>query len=219
MMMRDGQVCPHGVPPTIDSSDFLSVILSDEGCMAQEIHLDSLDDGWSFLTAMEEDQELLVLWNGFRCVCVVQEIAKDRTAACNLVRTTIKETQAWSDEEWNETIEPRVWNWLCSKHIEKEFGAAPFLQLKRVRIPKGWTIAVDSRTPHGGAAVGSTGAPRFRVHVYAVLRAIDEVITHDDGNTTQDSTVNIRSWEHFLFPIVGWAQRQAAAVFGAFCDE
>ena len=41
---------------SIDSSEFLSVIQSHEGCMAQEIHLDSLDDGWSFLTAMEGDQ-------------------------------------------------------------------------------------------------------------------------------------------------------------------
>jgi hypothetical protein len=58
--------------------------------MAQEIHLDSLDDGWSFLTAMEGDQELLVLWNGFRSVCVMKEIAADRAAACDLVRTILR---------------------------------------------------------------------------------------------------------------------------------
>jgi hypothetical protein len=187
--------------------------------MAQEIHLDSLDDGWSFLTAMEGDQELLVLWNGFRSVCVMKEIAADRAAACNLVRTIVEELQAWSDKEWSEDIEPRVWNWLSSKHMEKKFGATPYLQMKRVRIPKGWTIAVDSRTPHGGAAVGSSDTPRFRVHVYAVVRAIDKAIAHDDGKATQDSTVNLRSWENFLFPIVSRAQRQAAAVFGAWCDE
>ena len=71
------------------------------------------------------------------------------------------------------------------------------LQMKRVRIPKGWTIDVDSRTHHGGAAVGNSGTPRFRVHIYAVSRAIDRVIAHDDGKTTIDSTVNLRSWKTF----------------------
>ena len=209
-------VCPHPVPPTCDSPDFLSFIESQPGCMAQEIHLDSLDAGWSFLTALERDQELLVLFDGYKAICMLEELASDRAAACICVRTKLREEcgREWPDQEWIETIEPRVWNWLCSKETEQRYGSVPDLQLKRVTIPKGWTIAVDSRTPHGGAPAGENGG--FRVHAYGVVRAIDRTTALDSlFETSQDTTVNLKSHLSPFFPLLYWAQRQAAAVFGA----
>ena len=65
----------------------------------------------------------------------------------------------WTDQEWAETIEPRVWQWLCLQAVEKEMGAVPALQVKRVPIPKGWTIVVYSCTPHAGAPAGPDFGP------------------------------------------------------------
>ena len=45
------QMCPHEVPQTIDSADFVSFIDARDGAMSQDIHLDSFASGWSFLTA------------------------------------------------------------------------------------------------------------------------------------------------------------------------
>ena len=205
------------MPPTIDDSlDFLSFIDSQPGCMAQEIHLDSLDAGWSFLTALERDQELLVLFDGYKAICILEELATDRAAACSCVRIRMREEcgREWPDQEWIETIEPRVWNWLCSKETETRYGFAPDLRLKRVIIPKGWTIAVDSRTPHGGAPAGEDGG--FRVHAYGVVRAIDRTtVPARLFEASEDTTVNLISHLSPFFPLVYWAQRQAAAVFGA----
>jgi len=208
------QVCPHAVPPTIDSPDFLSFIDTQPGCMAQEIHLDSLDSGWSFLTALERDQELLVLFDGYKAICVLEALAPDRAAAGAFARAKLREEcgREWADQEWTGTIEPRVWNWLCTKEIERQFGAAPDLRLKRVCIPRGWTIAVDSRTPHGGAPGNETGG--LRVHVYGVVRAIDRTAQLDAlFDRSEDTTVNLLSHLSPLFPLVYWAQRKGAAVF------
>ena len=151
--VRCAQICPHDVPHTLDSSDYLSIIEAQEDCMAQDIHLDSLEDGWSFLTAMECDQEVLILWNGYKYVCLLEPLIRDRQTACDHVRTKVQMEAAftWTDGEWQSTIEPRVWTWLCQSQADKTFGSSPELKIKRVRISKGWTIAVDSRTQHGGA--------------------------------------------------------------------
>ena len=50
-----------------------------------------------------------------------------------------------------ETVEPRVWHWLCLQVVEKELGrlgVAPLLQVKRMPTPKCWTIVVDCCTAH-----------------------------------------------------------------------
>lgn len=184
--------------------------------MAQEIHLDSMDSGWSLLTALERDQELLVLFGGYRATCMLEELSPDRAEACKYFRTKVREDggREWLDQEWIETIEPRVWNWLCSIQVQKSYGSAPPLSLKRVRIPKGWTLAVDSRTPHGGAPGDDVGG--FRVHVYGVVRAIDRAAQLDStSDASQDTTVNLLTHQNPFFPLAHWAQRQAAAVFGA----
>jgi hypothetical protein len=74
------------VPITIDSSEYLSFIDSRDGVMPQDIHLDSFAPGWSFLTAQEHDQELLILWNGFALVKIINSISGDRVAAASYVR-------------------------------------------------------------------------------------------------------------------------------------
>ena len=213
--VRCAQICPHDVPHTLDTSDYLSIIEAQEDCMAQDIHLDSLEDGWSFLTAMECDQEVLILWNGYKYVCLLEPLIRDRQTACDHVRTKVQMEAAftWTDEEWQSTIEPRVWTWLCQSQADKTFGSSPELKIKRVRIPKGWTIAVDSRTPHGGAP--RVGPDALRLHIYAVVRAVDAVAAHADdlGDAAiQDATIDLRNSAYL--PILHSAQRQHAAAFG-----
>jgi hypothetical protein len=48
--------------------EYLSIIEAQEDCMAQDIHLDLMEDRWPFLTTMECDQEVLILWNGYKYV-------------------------------------------------------------------------------------------------------------------------------------------------------
>ena len=74
--------------------------------MPQDIHLDSFAPGWSFLTAQEHDQEL-ILCNGFELVTIINSISGDRQAAANHVRDTMQRNgTTWSDAEWAETVEP-----------------------------------------------------------------------------------------------------------------
>ena len=75
-------------------------------------------------------------------------------------------------EEWTETIEPRVWHWLCTMAVKADLGTVPALQIKSVTVPKGWTIVMDARNPHAGAPAGELGG--LRVHVYGVESAIDK---------------------------------------------
>ena len=47
--------------------------------------------------------------------------------------------------------QPRVWQWLCLQAVQREMGAVPALQVKRVTvpIPNGCTIVVDYRSASG----------------------------------------------------------------------
>lgn len=83
------QLCPHEVMHTLPSSDHASVIRSVAGCSNQDIHIDAMENGWSFLTALERDQEVLILWNGYTCLCIMEPLIKDRKAACAMVRDTV----------------------------------------------------------------------------------------------------------------------------------
>jgi hypothetical protein len=185
--------------------------------MPQDIHLDSFAPGWSFLTEQEHDQELLIFWNGFALVKIINSISGDRVAAASYVRAKMQSNgHIWTDQEWMESVEPRLWHWLCCRAVEEELGAVPALQVKRVPIPKGWTIAVDACTPHGGAPVpsrpGGLVPHHLRVHVYAVNRSIDRALPGLEAE--QDHTVNLLSNENPYFPILAWAQMQANAPFG-----
>jgi hypothetical protein len=53
------QLCPHEVMHTLPSSDHASVIRSVAGCSNQDIHIDAMENGWSFLTALERDPDPL----------------------------------------------------------------------------------------------------------------------------------------------------------------
>ena len=54
--------------------------------MPHDLHLDSFAPSWSFLTAQEHDQELLILCNGFEMVTIINSISGDRKAAADYVR-------------------------------------------------------------------------------------------------------------------------------------
>jgi hypothetical protein len=107
-----------------------------------------------------------------------------------------------------------VWTWLCQSQADKTFGPSPELKIERVRIPKGWTIAVDSRTPHGGTP--RVGPDALCLQTYAVALAFDAGSAHADdlgGATIQDATID---FQHFAYlPTVHSAQRQHAATFGS----
>ena len=175
-----------------------------------------MENGWSFLTALERDQEVLILWNGYTCLCIMEPLIKDRKAACAMVRDTVMDGATFTEAEWTEKIEPRVWNWLCTMQLEQERGATPpALQIKRVKIQKGWTIAIDSRTPHGGAPWAPTGTdgarPALRVHMYAFNRPIVNADPTVDAET-QDTTKDLRFSSYA--PVLYWAQRQVVPAFG-----
>jgi hypothetical protein len=188
--------------------------------MPQDIHLeilDSLAPCCSFLTAQEHDQELLILWNGFELVKIINSISGDRVAAVSYVRAKMQRLgHVWTEQLWMESVEPRVWHWLCWKAVRRE--RVPALQVKRVRIPKGWTIAVDACTLHGGAPVRpGLGPHHLRVHVYAVNRSIDRALAGHEAIRTSLSShgcVNFLSYENPYFLILAWAQMQDAAPFG-----
>lgn len=128
--------------------------------MPQDIHLDSFAPCWLFQTVQEHSQKLLMTWNGYKVVKRISSISDDRTAAACCVRAEMQHAgHTWPDNEWAETVEPRIWHWLCSQVVQKELGAVPLLDVKRVPIPKGWTIVVDSSTPHNSAPAVSEFGP------------------------------------------------------------
>jgi hypothetical protein len=207
--------------PTLASPEYSSVIRSEADCSNQDIHLDAMEPGWSFLTALERDQEVLILWNGYTCICIMEPLIKDKTAACASVRdavlvgdSTLVGGTTFTEKEWTEKIEPRVWNWLCTMQMQLVRGSTPALQIKRVRIEKGWTIAIDSRTPHGGAAWLPKGTEEaLRVHMYAVDRPIVRADPTEEAET-QDSTIDPRYSAYV--PMLHWAQRQVVPAFEHF---
>jgi hypothetical protein len=106
-----------------------------------------------------------------------------------------------------------VWTWLCQLQVDKTFGSSPELKIKQFRIPKGWTITVDSRTPHGGAP--RIGPEALRLHICAVVRAVDAVAAHTNDlgcAAIQDATIDPQPSAYL--PKVHSAQRQNAAAFG-----
>ena len=111
-------------------------------------------------------------------------------------------------DEWQGAIEPRVWNWLCHKHTVASLGSTPELKIKCVRIPKGWSIAVDNRTPHGGAPRNDPVA--LRVQMYAVALSVG-VVTREVDGAIQDETINLGK-SNFA-PMVLWAHGQAVLAF------
>ena len=95
------QMCPYEVPRTIDDGDYLSFIHSRDGVVPQDIHMDSLPPGWSFL--IEHDQELLILWNGHKVVRVIDSIAGERQAATSYVREVMEGIgRKWMEARKNE---------------------------------------------------------------------------------------------------------------------
>ncbi len=86
------------MPNTIDSGEYLSFIDLRDEVMPQDIHLDSFAPGWSFLTAQEHDQELLILWNCFKLVKIINSFSCDRVAAASYVRAKMQRLgHVWTD--------------------------------------------------------------------------------------------------------------------------
>ena len=70
--------------------------------------LDAIVQGLEFLTALECDQEILIIWNGYRCIRFLPPTIQDRTAACDLIRSKVAMEAGitWPRDEWQGTNSP-----------------------------------------------------------------------------------------------------------------
>ena len=191
------QVSPYKkVEQEISDAHLLSTLLSEPYASPQGVHLDSLKEGMSLVTSLGKEQHITVLLNGFRAVCIINRILCDREAAFHFVRQMLAGIVEWKPEEWSPKSEERCWNFLCDSQFKKE--KLGVLQAVRVPCPKGYTIAIDNRTPHGGSSGTTTRG--FRIHTYGSERSplADE----------QDYaiTIDLLRPEYGLFPLCHWAQ-------------
>jgi len=110
----------------------------------------------------------------------------------------------FSDEEWKNTVEPRVWQVL----VHEEFKARKVgdFEVLRVRVKRSQTIVLDSRCVHASAPwTGRPGCKRlYRGHFYGfrkdVLRRVRESPTDRDEYTTVDLC------SRDFIPLASWGQ-------------
>ena len=199
-------LCPFkDVSGTLDSLDFASVIDSLPGAAQQGIHLDDAVEGWSLLTPLECDQDLVILLNGYSLCSIIHECSKDLDAAVEAGRKKLTE----GGLVWKDQFRDTLWAFLIQEHLHKRFhGKLPELEAVRVRIPVGCTLAVDSFTPHGGAPGGVSGG--MRLHEYCVRRCSRL------GAAAELTTINLCSLEGVFPPLICRAQSQGRTVFRGY---
>ena len=190
------------MPQEVWDASKLAIIASEPGASRQAFHWDALRKaGNSGLTSVGCYQYVEVIWNGYRATRIYEELIPDRQAATAYARERLGAANpavTFSDSEWDEEVEPRIWHFLV--HREFEARRLPPFELVRVPVPKDTTLILDSRCPHAGAP--STNKNRaYRWHYYAFANGLltdpsqaDEYITHFFG--CQE-----------YYPILGWAQR------------
>jgi hypothetical protein len=193
------------VEPKLTSYKRMSAVLTLEGGGAQGVHGDSTFAGGSILQVIgERKQYLLVLINGFRAVCILNRIKRQRQAALTFVRELLTEVRgaAWVSQNF---VEDRVWNYIGQRQLEKELGPRA-LYLVRWPLEEGDTLLVDNRTPHAGAA--SDGPDAFRLHWYAYVVDAAARIGVKDG----DQEVVFDLLKHYP-ALCAYAQTSSPPVF------
>jgi hypothetical protein len=197
------QLCPFkDIPRTLDSHDFASVLDSLPSADMQGIHADDYVEGWSLLTPLEYEQELVILLNGYTLCSIIHECSKDLDDAVEEARKKL----AAGGHVWDDCFRDTLWAYLIEEHLKQRFnGSIPELEAVRVRIPVGCTLAVDSFTPHGGAQGGKSGG--MRLHEYCMRRCGRR------GEAAELNTMNLCSLENVMFPLICRAQSQGRAVF------
>ena len=157
----------------------------------------------SLIMSLEKEQHINVILNGFRAVRIINKLKVDREAAFQFVRQRLAEIPGWKSEQWSDVSEQRCWNFLCVSQFKEE--KLPNLQVVRVPVPKGATIAIDNRTPHGGSA--GTDTRGFRMHAYGSVRS---ALALEQDYTI---TVDLLRPDYGYFPLCHWAQTARPPVF------
>jgi hypothetical protein len=110
----------------------------------------------------------------------------------------------FSDADWINTVEPRVWQALV--HEEFKARKVGHFEVLRVRVKRSKTIVLDSRCPHAGAPwTGSPGCKRlYRGHFYGFRRDVMRRVRESPTDKDEYTTVDLCSSD--FFPLASWGQ-------------
>jgi len=190
------------MPAAVGDMELLAVLESLPGAEDQGFHCDSEKPGASAITSLERDQFVYVLFFAFHAMRIQEDLRIDRLEATGLVRTILAAREiSFSDEEWKDTVERRIWQFL----VHEEFRARDVRQFEVVRVPvlKDETIVLDTRCLHAGASwPGEKNA--YRAHFYGYERDLQKQTSEQRLN--KDEYLTVDPCNNDLFPIVGWAQ-------------
>ena len=125
-------------------ASFLMTLL---GAAMQDVHVDGWSNGLSVISALEEEQSIIVLWNGYTVVKTVLELSKDYD------RVMQSAPQDADPEEF--------WWHVVTKRLEFMGMGAGFVHPVRIRLLPGKTLVFHFHTPHCG-----DNRPGLRVHKY-----------------------------------------------------
>ena len=194
------------MPKEIARSDLLSVIKLQKNGKQQAVHCDAKKSGTSGLTPLVERQSVLVLFHGFRAMVILKRLIPDRKEATDYVRSSLQALtppRMFTDEEWVDTVEPCVWEYL----VHQQFTAERLPPFKMVRVPleTSQTIILDNRCPHAGDRwLGGPGVDSlYRWHFYGFERKME---VEGLEMTEESSTTTVDLCEPNLLPIVTWTQ-------------
>ena len=230
---RKLQVWPdvYEMPKAVPEASSLALLETRPNAREQSFHCDSLEPGCSGVTAYEEDQFVYVLLYGFIAMLVYLKLKPERKEATDYIRSLLAgsaqgelaEADAatdtadpervpaggggaciFSDEEWNSTVEPRIWEVLV--HAEFKAKGVGDFEVLCVRIKKSQTIVVDSRCPHAGAPW--TGGPEckrlYRGHFYGFRRDVMRRNRESPTDKDEYTTVDLCSGDYF--PLASWGR-------------
>ena len=190
------------MPAAVGDMELLAVLESLPGAEDQGFHFDSNKPGASAITSLERDQFVYVLFFAFHAMRIQEDLRKDRLEATGLVRSILAAKDiSFSDEEWKDTVERRIWQFL----VHEEFRARDVRPFEVVRVPvlKDQTIVLDTRCLHAGASwPGEENA--YRAHFYGYERDLRKQTS--EQRLDKDEYLTVDPCNDNLFPIVGWAQ-------------
>ena len=198
---------PEQVREGNDDPANYAIILSEADARGQGIHADSTRRGFSILTAMEREQYVVIVLNGYRAMRICDELNVDRDDVTKLFRERFEASKASPaqsgkipESKWT-TMEPRVWHFL----VHKEFKARGLPKFEAVRVPirKGASVVIDNRCLHGGGP--GDGLPGFRAHAYGTVFRDGRVDScHDALDKVYLATVNILTGDYT--PVGSWGK-------------
>ena len=190
------------MPKGIASADLISVVKIEKNGNEQAVHCDAKKPGDSGLTPLVHRQSVLVLFHGFRAMVILKRLIPDRKEATNYVRSSLEALtppHVFTDEEWVETVEHSVWEYLIHQQFMAE--KLPPFEIVRVPLETSETIILDNRCPHAGDRWLGGADTWYRWHFYGFEREM-AVEGLDISEESSDTTVDL--CEPDLLPIVTW---------------